>query len=92
MIVTSEDEEKVYEILLHRIVTQINTRALIGTVGAMRTNGEAIQKYYLVKWITEPYTVHENTAIKEVESQHTTFSGEIIYDAVFWNLIPNAVD
>ena len=30
--------------------------------------------------------------MKGVEPQHTTFAGEIICDAMFWNPVPNATD
>ena len=33
----------------------INERILIGTFDTMRTNDEATQGYYLVKWITDPF-------------------------------------
>ena len=46
---TPEEEEKVYEIILHGIDVRMNERILIGTFGAMRTNDEATQGYYLVK-------------------------------------------
>jgi len=52
--VTPEEEEKVYEIILHGIEARMNERTLIGNFGAMRTNDEATQGYYLVKWIMEP--------------------------------------
>ena len=45
-----------------------------------------------MKRITEPYTVQEDTIMKGVEPQHTAFAGEIICDALFWNLVPGAVD
>ena len=56
---------------------------LIGTFGAMRTNDEATQGYYLVKWIREPYAVQEDTVMEGVEPHQSTFAGEIICDAVF---------
>ena len=43
---TPEEEEKVYEIILHGIDVRMNERILIGTFGAMRTNDEATQGYY----------------------------------------------
>ena len=51
---TPEEEEKVYEIILHGIEARMNERTLIGNFGAMRTDDEATQGYYLVKWIMEP--------------------------------------
>ena len=56
----------------------MNERILIETFGAMRTNDEVTQEHYLVKWITEPYTVQGNTIMKGVEPHQSTFSGEII--------------
>ena len=47
--VDTEDEEKAYEIILHGIETRMNERIMIRTFGAMRTNDEATQGYYLVK-------------------------------------------
>ena len=41
--VTSEDEEKVYEIILHGIDASMNKRILIGTLGAMGTHYEAVR-------------------------------------------------
>ena len=51
----------------------MNERILIGTFGATRTNDEATQEHYLVKWITELYTVQENTVMKGVETHQSTF-------------------
>ena len=45
---TPEEEEKVYEIILHGIEARMNERILIGTFGAMRTNDEVTQGYYSV--------------------------------------------
>ena len=70
----------------------MNKNILIGTFGAMIINDEATQGYYLVKWITEPCTVQEDTVMKGVEPQHSAFAGEKICDAVFWNQLPNAID
>ena len=47
--VDTEDEEKVYETILHGIMTRMNERILIGTFGAKITNDEATQGYYLVQ-------------------------------------------
>ena len=90
--VTPEEKEKVYEIILHGIKTRMNERILIGTFGAMRINDEAAQGYYLVKWITEPHTVQDDTVMMGVKPQQYDFSGEIICDALFWNPVPNAID
>ena len=49
--VTPEEEGNVYEIILHRIGVRMNERTLIEIFGAMRTNDEDTQGYYLVEWI-----------------------------------------
>ena len=71
--VTPEEEEKVYEIILHRIEARMNEIILIGTFGAMKTDDEATQGYYLVKWITELYTIQEDTVMMGVEPQQSAF-------------------
>ena len=53
-------------------------------------NDEATRGQYLVKLITEPYTVEENTVMMKVEQHHIIFVGEIKSDAVFWNPAPMA--
>ena len=45
----------------------MNERVLIGTFGAMRMDDEATQGCYLVKLITEPYTIQEDILMKGVE-------------------------
>ena len=54
----------------------MNERILIETFGATKTDDEATQGYYLVKLITEPYTVQEDTIMKGVEPQQTVFCWE----------------
>ena len=63
------EEEAVYEIIMHRLEARTNARILVGTFGTMRTNDEATQGCYLVKWITELNTVQENTLVKGVVCQ-----------------------
>ena len=77
------EDEKNYETILHGIEARMNKRILIGTFGVMRTDDEATQGYYLVKWITQPYTVQEDILMKGVEPPQTPFAGEIIYDVLF---------
>ena len=52
--IVTEDEEAIYETILHGIETRMNERILIETFDGMRTDDEATQGYYLVKLITEP--------------------------------------
>ena len=90
--IATEDKEAIYETILHGIDSRMNEQILIETFGAMRTDDQATQEYYLVKWITEPYTVQEDIIMKAVEPQQTAFAGEIICDALFWNSAPGTVD
>ena len=53
---------------------RVNKLILVGMVGAMITNNKATQEYYLVEWMSGPYTVQENTVMKGVEPPHTTFA------------------
>ena len=68
-----EDEDETYAAILHWIEARIHERIPIGTFGAMRTNYEATRGYYLVKWISEPYTVQAITIMKGVGPHHTSF-------------------
>ena len=68
--IATEDEEAIYETILHGIEARMNERILEGTFGAIRTDEEVTQGYYLVKWITEPYIVQEDILMKGVEPQH----------------------
>ena len=70
----------------------MNKRILIGTFGATRTDDEAMEGYYLVKWITEPYIVQQDIIMKGVEPQQTAFAREIIFDALLQNPVPGVVD
>ena len=72
--VTYVEVEKVYEIILHGIEARMNEWILTGTFDVMITNNEATQGYYLVEWLTEPYSVLENTIMKGVDPSHTPFS------------------
>ena len=81
--IATEDEEAIYETILHGIEARINERIIIDPFGAMRTDDEATQGYCLMKWITEPYTVQENIIMKGVDPQQTSFAGEIICDVLF---------
>ena len=62
--IATEDEEAIYETILHRIEVRMNELILIGTFDAMKTDDEATQGYYLVKLITEPHTVQEDIIMK----------------------------
>jgi len=55
--ISSVEEKRVYEITLHEIEVTMNERILVGTFSAMLTNDEATQGYYLVKWLSESYTM-----------------------------------
>ena len=52
----------------------MNERILICTFGTMKRNDEATRGQYLIKLITEPYTVEENTVMMKVEQHHIILS------------------
>ena len=64
----------VYEITLYGIEGKMNERILIGISSTMRNNNEATQGCYLGEWISEPYTVQENTVMKGFDPPHTDFT------------------
>ena len=63
-----DNQDIVYEFIIHRIETRMNERIFIGTFGAMRTNDESTRGYCIVKWVSEPCTVPKNTIMKGVET------------------------
>lgn len=58
----------------------------------MRTHDKATRGYYIVTWVSKPYTVQENIILKGVEPPETDFTVELICDAVFWIRVRNAID
>ena len=71
-IVNEEDRNKTYEAILHGLVARMNERILIGTFGPIRSDNEATRGYCLAMWLSESYTVKENTIMKVVEPQQMT--------------------
>ena len=65
---------------------------LIITFGAMSTIDETMRGYYLIKQISEPYTVQEHKIMKEVELQQYNLSRKLICDMVFMHPVSNAID
>ena len=63
-IVNEEDGDKTYEVILHGLVARMNERILIGTFGSIRSDNEATRGYCLAMWLSESYTVKENTIMK----------------------------
>ena len=58
--------------------------------GAIRTNDESDDGYYVLQWTTEPYTLQEDKEIKGYLPITTAYAGEIVCDVVFLNPVPNA--
>ena len=52
-----------------------------GKVGAVGTTNEAAAGYYLVKWLSEPHTLHADTeGMSEIIS-----AGKMVVDALYFN-------
>ena len=56
-IVNEEYEDKSYEKKYHEIKARMHEQILLGKFGAMRTDDEATRGCYLVKWLSERYTI-----------------------------------
>ena len=68
-----EDQDRVYRSILHVIEARMNKRILIEMFEETIIDDEATQGYYIVKWVSEPYTVQENTIMKGAETLQTDF-------------------
>ena len=57
--------------------------------GAMRTDDEISDGYYIIQWTSIIYTLQEDKEMKSYKSAITAYDGEIVYDAVFLNPASN---
>ena len=48
-----ENQDRVYDPILHGIEVRMNAWILIGTFEATKIDDEAIREYYIVKWVSE---------------------------------------
>ena len=52
-----------YKILLDRICDTVNISVEAGNFGAFSTHKKAASGYYTVKFVSEPYTIQDETII-----------------------------
>ena len=72
--------------VLHAFEARMSLTVHEGEVGAVGTTDEAANGYYLVKWISEPYTLQADT-----EGMSGIISaGKMVVDAVYFNRVQRA--
>ena len=53
--------------------------------GAIRTDDESSDGYYVLQWTSEPYTLQEDKDMEGYSPITTAYAGETICDAIFFN-------
>jgi hypothetical protein len=85
------DEEEIQTI--HQIVLDAKADSLCveeNSVGAFRTEDPHADGYYLVRWASQPYRLEESRELTEYLPPVFVPKGELVADAVYFNLVPRA--
>jgi hypothetical protein len=86
----SDDDEKAakdsFRCVLNAFEARISLIVREGDIGVVGTEDEAAMGYYLVKWLSEPYTLQEET---EGMSEMIGV-GVLVMDAIFYNRVGRA--
>ena len=84
-----EKDDEVFETILRKIETRMSEKILNTMYGAIKTNEERNDGYYIIQWTSEMYTLQEDIEIEYYKPTITTYEGEIVCNTVFINLVPN---
>ena len=86
-----EDElEEVNSRLLGGIATRMAERVSEGGIGVFQTEDPDTDGYYLVKWTTYPYTLQEDTLLKEYDPPQLVKAGELVCEGTYLNQVGRA--
>ena len=85
-----DKEDEAFRTILRGVETRMSEKILSIMYGAIRTNDESADGYYVLQWTTEPYTLQEDKEMQGYLPITTAYAGEIVCDAVFLNPVPNA--
>ena len=85
-----DKEDEAFRTILRGVETRMSEKILSTMYGAIRTNDESADGYYLLQWTTEPYTLQEDKEMQDYLPITTAYAGDIVCDAVFLNPVPNA--
>jgi hypothetical protein len=86
---TTEDERDVWELMNSNLITmeaRITLMIQEGKIGAVTTTDEAAMGYYVMKWLTESYSLQE-----DMEGMSGVIStGVMVANALFYNRVTRA--
>ncbi len=83
---TEADKKVVHESLrciLNALVARMSLMVREGHIGAVGTTDEKAMSYYLVKWLSEPYTLQEDTE----EMSGMIPIGSMVVDGLYFNRV-----
>ena len=86
--INAEKDDKEFRTILRDVETRMSEKRLKTIYGAIRIDDESIDGYYVVQWTSELYILQEYNEMKGYTPLVTVYSGEIVCDAVFLNLVP----
>ena len=61
----------------------MSEKILTTMYGAMKTDDESTNEYYVLQWKSEPYTLQEDKEMESYIPPITAYAGEIVCDDVF---------
>ena len=76
-----EKDDEVFKTILTGVETKTNEKILTTMYGAMRTDDESTDGYYVLQWTSEPYTIQEDKEMEGYTPTITVYAGEIVCDA-----------
>jgi hypothetical protein len=88
---TNEDKvELLIEVALQGIAVMMSERMEAGKYGAFVTDDPKSDGYYLVEWMTPPYTLQDDERLEEYDPPIIIPKGELVCDAKYWSKVPGA--
>ena len=61
----------------------MNEKILTTMYGAMRTDDESTDRWYILQWTSESYILQDDKVMEGYTSTITAYGGEIVCDSVF---------
>ena len=87
----SEKDDDIFETILRRVETRMSETILITIYGTMKIDDKSTEGYYIIQWTNEMYIPQEDKDMQGYKPTITAYAGEIMYDDVFLNPVPNSI-
>ena len=78
-------DDEAFKTILRGVERIMNEKLQTTIYRSMRIDDEIIDGYYILQWISEPYTLQEDKEMEEYTPSTTAYIGESVYDAVIIN-------